>query len=92
MARTFRDVDLCELVKACAEAGVTYIKYGNLELNFGYAFPKWPKVVEPLENLANMDENEVGLGDEAELRERQSAELLLEDPEAYERLQLGEEI
>lgn len=92
MAKSLRDVDLCELVKACSEAGVSRFKHGTLEINFGRVWPEWQENAGPVAISDEMDENEVGIGDEAELRERQSAELLLEDPLAYEKLQLGEEI
>lgn len=89
MARTLRDVDLCELVKACAEAGVREFKHGALVISFG---PKQEEIKHEVAFPEEMDDNEVDEGDSLEIRERQHAELLIEDPEAYEKLALmGEE-
>lgn len=94
MARVFGNVDLIKLIEACGQAGVYKLKYGSLELEFGHVWPqRRPEVSEPqVEFSKNLEENEVSPEDEHMVRELKAAELLIEDPVAYEELQTGGEV
>ena len=93
MARTIRDVDLVELIKVCGESGVYKLKHGSLEIEFGHV---WPQRREgALDLLEEVEQNsgepgEVSQEDVELLKEMHASELLIEDPELYEKLQLGE--
>jgi hypothetical protein len=93
LARTVRNVNLIELIKACGEAGVYRLKQGELEIEFGHVWPHIRK--ENSDNVAFSAElgdngDEVSEQDESFVKEMKAAELLIEDPELYERMQIGE--
>lgn len=93
MARAIRDVDLIGLIKACGEAGVYKLKHGSLEIEFGNVWPqRRPESQAPVAFSENLSENsqEVSPEDELLVREMKEAELLIEDPMAYEQMQMGE--
>jgi len=94
LARTIRDLDLCELVRACAEAGVAEFKYGQIVIKFGDVWPKTAKEIPgPVENSPEPEHNKtLGDRDEGNMRELQEQELMLLDPLAYEKMHTGGEI
>lgn len=94
MARTVRDVDLCALVKACAEAGVAEFKYGQIVIRFGDVWPKQAKEIPGAVVKTEEPEQNRTLGDrdEGNVRELQESELMLLDPLAYEKMHTGGEI
>lgn len=99
MARLQRDLDIPAILKAASEAGVSWLEYGGLKVRFGASWPKWQGQAKPEVKVERFgppgDETEfkeLGDHDEANLRELQTAEMMLLDPESFEKLQLGEEV
>lgn len=86
------------LLKACKDAGVREFQLGELRIVFGQS------PAEPLEDYQKADtlneegaalpenDGQIGPLDEARLRDMQTAEMMLLDPDKYERLQMGEEL
>ena len=77
------------IIKVAAECGVATLRYGDLEIQFGNTWPKQPQVIQATET--NVESKEVSEDDERAVREQQLAELLITDPEAFERMQLDRE-
>lgn len=93
MAKHVGGLDIVELVRTCGEMGVYRLKYRDLEVEFGHVWPQRRNeaVAKESELSHNIDEDdEVGQVDEDLVKDMKAAELLLEDPEMYERLHLGD--
>ncbi len=93
MGRTNRviDFDVVAVIEACAENGVAVFKCGDVEISFGEVWPKAPKasVANALTEVqSNGEVQELGDQDEANVRERQLDEMLIDDPLGYEKAQL----
>ena len=83
--------DICNIIKACKETGVTELCLGSLQLKFG----KTPEVVdqqlpvaEPLPTPPQSEPTEqklqLTIGDEAQLEEAFFAQQLIDDPTGFE--------
>jgi hypothetical protein len=97
LARTTRELDICAIIKACGEYGVKKFEQGSLRIFFELDPPLPPEVsgsgYDRVEFRKEVEENKtLGDRDEALARELQTEEMLLLDPENFEKLQRGEEI
>lgn len=82
--------DVCEIIKACGDNGVSRISFGGLKVIFGNNYADLEKAVtrdyvQSLETPHEIDDN-VGIED-AELNLQ---ELAYSDPERYERIMQGD--
>jgi hypothetical protein len=84
----FNSTELCELIKSCAEHGVSKLTLGELMIEFG-KIPE-PVYVPTLANVqANSEAEKVALLDaEVDVKEDQLSQMYIEDPANYERLLL----
>jgi hypothetical protein len=81
-----RTNELVKLIDAASKAGVKHLKFGDLEVDFVGKEPE----VEQATEMAPEPEREVHESDIELAKEQAMAELLVENPEIYEKLQLGE--
>lgn len=81
-----RTNELVKLIEAASKAGAKSLKFGNLEVDFvGKAQEVAPAAELPPEVEREVHETDIELAKEQAL-----SELLVENPEMYEKLQLGE--
>lgn len=73
------------MIRVAAECGVATLRYGTLEVHFGNTWPKQPQVIHVPQT--NVESKEVSDEDELAVKEQQLAELLITDPEAFEKMQ-----
>lgn len=93
---------LCDLIKACSEAGVSELQFDNLRVTFNskssdtkrqepqiqeYETPVFPEIVE-----AKQAERQAISAEELNLREDELAMKLITDPAEYERLLVSGEL
>ena len=79
--------DICAIVKACGESNVKLLKYQGLHVSFDEPevvfeqTPVYPKI--SLANVPELNDNETTIP--FELREEELDELMINDPDAWER-------
>lgn len=83
------EVNLIELIKVARECGVATLRYGDLDVVFGDTWPKQQLAVSINRNEGILEE-EVSREDDDLVKQRQLDELLITDPEAFEKLQAEE--
>jgi hypothetical protein len=85
MGRATGVKSIIAVMEAAARLGAARLKYGDLELDFKLPDSK------PIINTVSTDpEHEVSEDDEANVKQLQLDELLVTDPQEYEKLILGE--
>ena len=76
--------EICQIIKACADAGVTSLKCGPLELSFGKQTEKIPEekpaVTEITDNERKQIKEDSLTQDDVALRTDQIAMMLVENP------------
>lgn len=93
MARAIRDLDICAIIEACGKHGVKKFTYGAIVISFEEQAEVTGSGFDRVEFRPEVAENKtIGDRDEALARDLQTEEMLLLDPESFEKLQLGEEI
>lgn len=80
--------DILRILKECAKLGVTHLKMGELEISFSPVEDKAdiPKKVREKPKLQAQYERESIETQEVTVKQKNLDELLLSDPEEYERL------
>ena len=81
---------LISLIEAAGKVGAHSLKYKDLEVDFVGKKQETSPVFVPTQNVEAG--SEVHEDDEKAVKMQQLDELLLSDPETYEKLQLGEDI
>lgn len=88
---SFTADEICRIIKTIGESGVSYVKYGKLEIQGpGKAIPEkeevltWVSATEPEVELPTKDTPPQGLSSKKEEIEEHLDDLLLDDPKAYE--------
>ena len=85
--------DVCKIIKASKAAGISELTYGNLVLKFRPLGPvdvAQPSQAASSQMLANQSEvpTTVNVMNEQALEDAEEAQLLIDDPHGYERLQM----
>ena len=89
---TFMEVDskdICRIIKLCADSGVSKLKISTLEVEFFgsgvVTTSTGKKITERPREQARVEQEDIELA-EKRIREDQRENLILENPEEYERL------
>jgi hypothetical protein len=82
---------ICNIIKACSQAGVNEFVYGGLKIRFGAIINDYPLAttctsVINASNQASKANAESLLEDEVSLREKQISEAILLDPVGFEEM------
>jgi len=82
--------EVCDIIESCKGGGVSTLKYGTLNIQF-YSTDPYLQLNNQLLNvnessLASQVEAESLLDDEIDVKDSQLSELLITDPEQYEKL------
>lgn len=98
--KTLSAAEICRIIKQCRDVGVVELQFGDLHLKFsehrtlaepevGYQVPQ---VVESLEPgpVSEQQSLEVGMMDEQLAEDAIHAQLLIDDPSGFEKLQIYE--
>ena len=83
--------DICNIIKACKESGVTELNLGSLQVNFGNTIPGVADPQLPVTNPSPQTPQEMQLtiGDEIQLQESFYTQQLIDDPVGFEETILG---
>ena len=79
---------ICDIIKAAKRSGVKSIKYGDLSIDFGEESDSIARIDQ--HSLQEIDRKDEVASTSDDVDDMESM-LLLEDPERYEQLQLGED-
>lgn len=82
--------NICNIIKSCRKSGVLFFKFGELELSFEKNYTSTSPEQKICERnntkILEKEENETLFQKEADLKETQLAEMLINDPVQYEKL------
>ena len=92
MGWSIRRINIVDVIHACRQAGVAKLTYGDLEIAFGeQVYMQEAYVPSPVQvDLKQSTKGEVTPEQVDAVREDVLSRLLVEDPEAYEKLQTGD--
>lgn len=91
--------DICRIIKQCRDVGIIELQFGDLHLKFSEHRPlaspdmgyQSPDIVEDMEpGPAPMNKQEVGMYDEQLAEDAIHAQMLIDDPSGFEKLQIYE--
>lgn len=94
-----RAPDICKIIKACADAGVLEFSHNGILIKFQaprneLAFVHGPAQDFPVEvsEISKENTKQADAFDRAQLLDTQEAQLLIDDPYAFEQIQMDQDI
>lgn len=89
--KTLSSTDICEIIKTSSQFGVSSLKFGDVEIQFGQKSATTPiQETTPVTEITEKDHermNKESLEEqEADLRQAQLDQMQIEDPARYEQL------
>jgi len=81
--------DVCNIIKECANTGVSELKFGDLHLKFGYTLPAQPQAplgAEIPEAQLKQEENEYLDQEFYKSKDDEIENMIIEDPSKFEEL------
>lgn len=84
-------IAICDIIKVCAQSGVTHFRNGTLEINFGSVVPANHAVTES-SPPQEIDEREALAQSKADLMENELSLLQITDPFQFEEMVAADEL
>lgn len=89
-------VEVCKIIKACKESGVSYLEFNGLKLNFSNPLPEesyhMPQMVADIQEMGDNNTDYVNVTDSAEVLTNNMEEMKIIDPLAYEKFLQEEDV